>query len=83
MYHGNYFLNKSEFWAIKDEAHLDVVLHITFEIIRVSSILLQPYCPQLAGNVLEFLSVKDRTFKDAEINEKTLSRSIVFDLEKK
>jgi methionyl-tRNA synthetase len=54
-------------------------------VIRLSSILLQPYSPDLTSKILDFIGVsKDkRTFKYAEISEKSMQRNIVFDVYKK
>ena len=85
LYLGNQYLSESKFWAITDQAQLDTILYTTFEIIRVSTIILQPYCPELTGKILSFLSVdsEKRRFKDALIDKSTMQRPIVFDVEKK
>ncbi len=73
LYLGNSFLSERHFWAITDEEELNSVLFTTFEVIRVSSILLQPYCPDIASKILDFVGVKDRLLKDAVITDSTLS----------
>ena len=40
MYLGNQYLSESKFWSITDDKELDTILFTTFEIIRVSSILM-------------------------------------------
>ena len=40
LYLGNQYLSESKFWAITDKAQLDTILYTTFEIIRVSTIIL-------------------------------------------
>jgi methionyl-tRNA synthetase len=40
LYLGNQYLSESKFWAVSDEAQLDTILYTTFEIIRVSTIIL-------------------------------------------
>jgi methionyl-tRNA synthetase len=64
LYLGNMYLSESKFWSITDEAHLNTILYTTFEVIRLSSILLQPYSPSLTEKILDFIGVpKDqRTF---------------------
>jgi len=66
-------LSERHFWAITDEEELNSILFTTFEVIRVSSILLQPYCPDIASKILDFVGVKDRLLKDAVITDSTLS----------
>jgi len=85
LYLGNQYLSESKFWAVTDEGQLDTILYTTFEIIRVSTIVLQPFCPDLTSKILSFLSVEEakRGFKHAKIDESTMQRSIVFDVEKK
>lgn len=85
LYLGNQYLSESKFWAITDESQLDTILYTSFEVIRLSSILLQPYSPDLTSKILDFIGVsKDqRSFKYAQISEETMQRNIVFDVEKK
>ncbi len=42
---------------------------MTFEVIRVSSILLQPYCPDLSKKILDFINVEERMLNDAVIKD--------------
>lgn len=67
---GNTYLSASEFWNIKDDEKLDSILYITFETIRVASILLQPYCPSLTKNILDFIKVdpQERYLNNCHIN---------------
>jgi methionyl-tRNA synthetase len=51
-------LAKSE--SEEDRAHLESLLYLAFETARVSSILLQPFCPQLTSEVLAMLNCPDR-----------------------
>ncbi|KAK6048027.1 hypothetical protein COOONC_14468 [Cooperia oncophora] len=48
----NGFFQISEPWKLKQGSQLDNVLYITYETIRISSILLQPIVPTLADNAL-------------------------------
>jgi methionyl-tRNA synthetase len=57
LYLGNQYLSESKFWNITDEAQLDTILYTSFEIIRLSSILLQPYSPDLTSKILDFIGV--------------------------
>jgi methionyl-tRNA synthetase len=85
LYLGNQYLSESKFWAVSDEGQLDTILYTTVEVIRVSTIILQPFCPDLTAKILSFLSVEEskRGFKNAKIDETSMQRSIVFDVEKK
>lgn len=55
-----------------------------FEIVRVISILMQPYCPTLAKSILDFLRVdlNKRSLQDCYINLQE-TKSIEFDMESK
>ena len=57
LYLGNQYLSESRFWAITDETQLDTILYTSFEVIRLSSILLQPYSPDLTSKILDFIGV--------------------------
>ena len=59
------------------------MLFLAFEVIRVSSILLQPYCPDLSGKILDFMGTQDRLLKHAMITDDSMSRDVKFDLGKK
>ncbi|VDM56171.1 unnamed protein product [Angiostrongylus costaricensis] len=49
---GNSFFQSTEPWKLRDRLALDTVLYITYETLRVSSILLQPIMPTLADHCL-------------------------------
>ena len=49
----------------------------------MASILLQPYCPELTGKVLDFLCVKERSLKFAKIDFNGFQKEIKLDLNKK
>jgi methionyl-tRNA synthetase len=57
LYLGNQYLSEGRFWAVTDEAQLDTILYTSFEVIRLSSILLQPYSPDLTSKILDFIGV--------------------------
>lgn len=57
LYLGNQYLSESKFWNITDQAQLDTILYTSFEVIRLSSILLQPYSPDLTTKILDFIGV--------------------------
>jgi len=58
VYLGNYELNNHEFWKLSksdDPEQLKVLeslLYFVFEISRISSYLLKPYCPELSTKIL-------------------------------
>jgi methionyl-tRNA synthetase len=63
---------------------LDTILFTTFEVIRLASILMQPFSPDLASKILDFMGVQqERTLDYAQITPQTLNRSIAFEVEKK
>eukprot|EP00347_Sterkiella_histriomuscorum_P001261 403372711 len=76
LYIGNFILANNKFWAIKDEKELDALLYTTMEILKVTSILLQPYCPDLSKNMLDFLQIKERFLDQATF---VFDRRITFD----
>ena len=65
LYLGNNHLSSHEFWNLaKSEQPNDLVLlqnllYLTFEISRIASTLLQPFCPSLASQVSAFLGSED------------------------
>ena len=54
VFYGNQYLSVSEFWKLDKEA-LNEVVFLTLETVRISSVLLFPFCPSKAKAVLEFL----------------------------
>lgn len=50
-------MNEKEFWSIKDMDKLDQVLILNFEVLRIVSILLIPFAPELAHRVLDCLKI--------------------------
>ena len=64
----NRYFAGQEPWALKktDPARMETVLHVTAEVLRRITIMIQPYVPQSAANFLDLLAVpKDqRSFAD-------------------
>lgn len=63
-----------------------MIMRITFECLRVTSITLQPFCPDISSKILDFLQVDkmQRDIKHAQINIDDLSiRTIDIKLEMK
>ena len=65
IYLGNHCLSINEFWSMDDP---EPVLYLTLETMRVVSILLQPFIPNQATKVLDFLEEDQRNFSNAKIN---------------
>ena len=67
MYLGNHFLGTNEFWTLaktgaeneEDRAKLEHILFVTFKIVRITSILLTPFCPALASQMLKAVKADD------------------------
>ncbi|CDW80999.1 methionyl-trna synthetase [Stylonychia lemnae] len=70
LYLGNHLLAENQFWNIKENEQIEALLFTTFEILRVSSILLQPYIPQLASGMLDVQNIQDRALINAKVNLK-------------
>uniref|UniRef100_A0A7I4YD82 Methionine--tRNA ligase, mitochondrial n=1 Tax=Haemonchus contortus TaxID=6289 RepID=A0A7I4YD82_HAECO len=65
---GNGFFQLTEPWKLRPGPQLDCVLYITYETIRVSSILLQPIIPTLADIALTRLGIP--------LEERSLERAV-------
>lgn len=83
---GNNLLSTNEFWTLaksgvengEDRDKLEHLLFVTFEIVRISSTLLLPFCPALASKMLKAVNAED-LFK-SETND--LQTKVQFDFEK-
>ena len=68
----NAFVQTHKPWELKKspehQQHLDNVLHVAMETLRVAAILLQPVVPNLASRILDRLGVKEgcRSWRDLE-----------------
>ena len=57
---GNTYLSMTEFWNLakdEDPTALSEAIFVALDIMRISSILLQPFCPRQSGRVLDYLGV--------------------------
>lgn len=67
----NLFVDQTKPWLlVKDPqstAALDASLHAVFEVLRISSIMLQPVIPDITEHVLTTLNVEQRNWADAEL----------------
>ncbi|KAI8896901.1 methionyl-tRNA synthetase [Globomyces pollinis-pini] len=67
-------------WRISNQpSRLHTIMYITFEVIRICSILYQPVMPTISKQILDQLCVpeNERTLKDARLNGCTASNRIV------
>jgi methionyl-tRNA synthetase len=53
-------------WGLKktDPARMNTVLYVTAEVLRIVGVLVQPYVPDAAANLLDLLAVNNRQFAD-------------------
>ncbi|CAI2362179.1 unnamed protein product [Moneuplotes crassus] len=65
---GNWYLNHNEFWRVKCEKRLSTIRYVIFELTRIISTILYPYCPEISTNILECLNVptSEMTIKSLE-----------------
>ena len=62
----NRYFASQEPWALKktDPARMETVLYVTAEVLRMVSIMIQPYVPQSSAKLLDLLAVPNRNFSD-------------------
>ena len=62
----NRYFASQEPWALKktDPARMETVLYVTAEVLRMVSIMIQPYVPQSSAKLLDLLAVPNRNFAD-------------------
>jgi methionyl-tRNA synthetase len=76
LYLGNNQLSEEEFWNLaktNDEEGLEKLqdlLYVTFEITRISSILLMPFCPSIAECSLASISANSELEEGQSLSEK-------------
>jgi methionyl-tRNA synthetase len=60
----NVYIDEEAPWKLKstDEKRMCTVLYVISETIRIIAILLQPFIPDAAKNILDYFSVKQRSF---------------------
>jgi methionyl-tRNA synthetase len=71
----NRYFAGQEPWALKktDPARMETVLWTTAEVLRIVSILIQPYVPQSAVKLLDLLAVPENKRSFASIGERLVS----------
>ena len=53
-------MSQRQFWLLKDEPdQLQAIYWLVCETIRVSSVMLQPYCPRKSAQMLDVLGVNE------------------------
>ena len=60
----NIFIDEEAPWKLKtsDIARMQTVLYVLVEVIRIIGILLQPFIPDSAALILDYLNIKQRSF---------------------
>ncbi len=71
----NRYFAGQEPWALKktDPAHMETVLYVTAEVLRVVGILIQPYMPSSASKLLDLLSVSEGNRSFANLSDRLVS----------
>ena len=61
----NIFINNESPWSMREQnkTRMNTVLYIIVEVLRVVGILLQPFIPHYANNMLDYLKIDTRDFK--------------------
>jgi methionyl-tRNA synthetase len=60
----NLFIDEEAPWKLKtsDPERMNTVLYVLMEVIRVIGILLQPFTPDSASQILDYFNIKERSF---------------------
>jgi len=68
----NLYIDRQQPWALKKDnpERMNTVLYVLAEIIRHIAILLQPFCPQAASNILDQLAVPEDERKFEHLSKK-------------
>ena len=75
----NIFIDEEAPWNLKtsDTARMQTVLYVLAEVIRVIAILLQPFVPNSANQILDYFNIKHRTFDALNDSNPIISGTVI------